>query len=678
MIQFFTRYKYRQEFLNRYTEVALRFLKDFPYLPKWLILSMDTLISILSFITTLWICAILRETPLYLQSFLIKLGMNTACMLLFFLLFHTSKGIIRFSTFRDTLRILAAVSCATLSMALINVMLNIYVGGSIFPGIGFFINFVFTFFLLFFCRMAVRLIYDHVKSYSGAGKKNIPMMIYQVTPNNVSLGKMIKNTPNQPYNIIGFVTSDPKMADKQALNVPVFRQSSASFRNIMKKQHVRVMLINPEELSIEAKQNIVDNCLQHKIEILSAPPINEWKSGESLVKKIKRVKIEDLLSRPPIVLDNTGLRDSIQGKRVLITGAAGSIGSEIARQLSAYQPETLILCDNAETPIHQLRLELEGKFPALNLTVVVGDVKNVSSLTRVFKLYQPQLVYHVAAYKHVPLMEEHPCEAVMTNIFGTINVADLAVEHHCEAFVYVSTDKAVNPTNVMGASKRIAEIYVQSLDQQLEKAGRTQNKTRFITTRFGNVLGSNGSVIPRFKEQISCGGPITVTHPDIIRYFMTIPEACRLVLEAGNMGLGGEIFVFDMGDPVKIVDLAKRMILLSGLEVDKDIKIQFTGLRPGEKLYEELLNNGEDVQPTSHDKILIAGTRKYEHQEVQQKIQTLVGTAFHSEAMETVRLMKDIVPEFISENSEYCLLDKLTPAITPPVANTPVSTSHSS
>lgn len=387
------------------------------------------------------------------------------------------------------------------------------------------------------------------------------------------------------------------------------------------------------------------------------PTIDELREGTKTLRNLPDIRIEDLLGRDEIHINTGEIANFLKGKVVMVTGAAGSIGSELCRQLCHFGLKQLVLFDSAETPMHNIRLELEEKFPQVEFTPVMGDVRMVDRVESVFRRFHPQIVFHAAAYKHVPLMEENPCEAVHTNVYGTHNVADMAVKYDVDKFIMISTDKAVNPTNVMGASKRLAEIYVQSLSVAISK-GLHPGKTRFITTRFGNVLGSNGSVIPRFREQLAKGGPLTVTHPDIIRYFMTIPEACRLVLEAAFMGKGNEIFVFDMGTPVKIADLARRMIELAGLVPDKDIEIQYTGLRPGEKLYEELLAIKENTLPTLNEKIYRAQVREYDFKEINELMDPLVHLAVCVDKVRTVKLMKEIVPEFKSKNSEYEALDK--------------------
>ena len=387
------------------------------------------------------------------------------------------------------------------------------------------------------------------------------------------------------------------------------------------------------------------------------PTIDELREGTKTLRNLPDIRIEDLLGRDEIHINTGEIANFLKGKVVMVTGAAGSIGSELCRQLCHFGLKQLVLFDSAETPMHNIRLELEEKFPQVEFTPVMGDVRMIDRVESVFRRFHPQIVFHAAAYKHVPLMEENPCEAVHTNVYGTHNVADMAVKYDVDKFIMISTDKAVNPTNVMGASKRLAEIYVQSLSIAISK-GLHPGKTRFITTRFGNVLGSNGSVIPRFREQLAKGGPLTVTHPDIIRYFMTIPEACRLVLEAAFMGKGNEIFVFDMGTPVKIADLARRMIELAGLVPDKDIEIQYTGLRPGEKLYEELLAIKENTLPTLNEKIYRAQLREYDFKEINELMDPLVHLAVCVDKVRTVKLMKEIVPEFKSKNSEYEALDK--------------------
>ena len=429
------------------------------------------------------------------------------------------------------------------------------------------------------------------------------------------------------------------------------------FNRLINWRNIKAILFTDYQAIREESERLIRYCEKKKVRMLMLPTIDELREGTKTLRNLPDIRIEDLLGRDEIHINTGEIANFLKGKVVMVTGAAGSIGSELCRQLCHFGLKQLVLFDSAETPMHNIRLELEEKFPQVEFTPVMGDVRMIDRVESVFRRFHPQIVFHAAAYKHVPLMEENPCEAVHTNVYGTHNVADMAVKYDVDKFIMISTDKAVNPTNVMGASKRLAEIYVQSLSIAISK-GLHPGKTRFITTRFGNVLGSNGSVIPRFREQLAKGGPLTVTHPDIIRYFMTIPEACRLVLEAAFMGKGNEIFVFDMGTPVKIADLARRMIELAGLVPDKDIEIQYTGLRPGEKLYEELLAIKENTLPTLNEKIYRAQVREYDFKEINELMDPLVHLAVCVDKVRTVKLMKEIVPEFKSKNSEYEALDK--------------------
>lgn len=454
--------------------------------------------------------------------------------------------------------------------------------------------------------------------------------------------------------IVAYLDDSDSKIGKSIDGVKIY--DSASLNDLIDKLAIDELIFATHNLSLERKEQIVETCLDKNVNALTLPPVNEIINGNITVSQIKKVKIEDLLERAPIKLSHENILDQLEGKRILVTGAAGSIGSEIAKQLGKFKPQLIILCDQAESPLHNLHLDLQDRFKHQAYHSFIADVKNEERMRTLFETFKPQYVYHAAAYKHVPVMENHPVEGVQTNIRGTFTLANLAVEYGVSKFVFVSTDKAVNPTNVMGATKRIAEIYVQSLNNRIFEQNN-EFKTRFITTRFGNVLGSNGSVIPRFREQIEKGGPLTVTHPEITRYFMTIPESCQLVIEAGCMGNGGEIFVFDMGKSVKIVDLAEKMIKLSGFTPYQDIDIKFTGLRPGEKLYEELLNDLENTLPTHHQKIMIAKVRDNNFDEVCALIDRLFEIAKSNNSLDIVRQMKCIVPEFKSQNSIYEQLD---------------------
>ncbi len=451
---------------------------------------------------------------------------------------------------------------------------------------------------------------------------------------------------------MGFIADEPDLIGKTMMGVPIYPNDSKLIQ-ILAEREVDTLIVSPAKMDKLKKDHLAEYLLDNNIKLLTAPPLSEWSGDKLQTSQIKKIEIEDLLQREPIQVDLKKIASHLEGKRVMITGAAGSIGSEIMRQVAQFNPYELILVDQAETPLHDIRLELLDKWRNLSAVTIVADITNLKRMEAIFEEHKPQYIFHAAAYKHVPMMEDNVSEAIQVNVGGTRNIANLAVKHKAEKFVMVSTDKAVNPTNVMGCSKRLAEIYVQSLAKKIKENG--DHSVSFITTRFGNVLGSNGSVIPRFRAQIEKGGPVTVTHPEIIRYFMTIPEACRLVLEAGSMGNGGEIYIFDMGEPVKILDLAKRMISLSGRG---DVKITFTGLRHGEKLYEELLNTKELTKPTYHEKIMIANVREYDFEEVNEKIEELIALSYTFDEMKIVGGMKAIVPEFISKNSCFEKLDK--------------------
>jgi len=452
------------------------------------------------------------------------------------------------------------------------------------------------------------------------------------------------------YHVIGFVEDDITKRGKRIEGVRVYNVEK-DFEGLLSSKEVEQLIIAIQQIPAKRKKQIIEVCLSYNVKVWHVPPIHTWINGELSFKQIKKVKINDLLQREPIQLDSAKIKQQITGKNILITGAAGSIGSGLVKEIISYYPQKLILLDQAESALYDLELELREKSKFTNYDAVIGDIRNVDRMNKIFKELKPDFVYHAAAYKHVPVMENNPSESLITNVLGTKIIADLSVKYGVEKFVMISTDKAVNPTNIMGASKRIAEIYIQSLDKK--------HPCKFITTRFGNVLDSNGSVIPRFRKQIEDGGPITVTHPKINRFFMTIPEACQLVLEAGAMGEGGEIFLFDMGDSVKIADLARKMIKLSGLTLGKDIQLVYSGLRPGEKLYEELLNDQENTSPTYHPKIMIGKVREYDFDAVSRKIAGLIELSKQKNNMAIVRKMKEIVPEFISQNSIYESLDKV-------------------
>ena len=536
-----------------------------------------------------------------------------------------------------------------------NFFYELLFGTKVFLNTALFINIVLSFCGLFLYRVVVKQTFELYFSEKG-NNKLIRAIIYGTDANAMSVANALKFETPSRFKIVGFVDKNNQNESKRMLDLPILVQKK-KLPTLMRSVGAEGVIIADKSLTKEEQLIIVDQCLEYNFKVYNVPLISNWENQKEISQKIKNIEIEDLLERKPIVLDNKSITKQLKDKTVLITGAAGSIGSEIVRQVLSFHPKQIIILDQAETPLHHLCLETEAVVSNTKIRTVIGDIRNQGALENLFSLYQPQVVFHAAAYKHVPLMEENPSQAILTNIRGTKNLADLSCKYNVKKFVMVSTDKAVNPSNVMGASKRIAEKYVQSLHLRSQRENHA-TATKFITTRFGNVLGSNGSVVPLFTKQIAEGGPITITHPDIIRYFMTIPEACQLVLEAGAMGNGGEIYIFDMGKPVKIIDLARKMIKLAGFIPEKDIKIQIVGLRPGEKLYEELLNDTSTTLPTYHEKIMIAQEIQEEFESLHVDIDELIDTANRYESDAVVAKMKKIVPEFISMNSAFELLDK--------------------
>jgi FlaA1/EpsC-like NDP-sugar epimerase len=520
---------------------------------------------------------------------------------------------------------------------------------------GLFINIVLSFCGLFVYRVIVKQTFELYFTESSDAKL-IKTIIYGTDANAISIANALKFETPSRFKIVGFVDKNSQNASKRMLDLPILVQRK-KLPALMRSIGAEGVVIADKSLSKEEQLIIVDQCLEFNYKVYTIPSISDWENQKEISQKVKNIQIEDLLEREPIVLDSVSISKQLNNKTILITGAAGSIGSEIVRQVLSFNPKNLIILDQAETPLHHISLEVESIKANTIIHTVIADIRNKAALEKVFKLYHPQMVYHAAAYKHVPLMEENPSQAIITNVNGTKNLADLSCEYGVNKFVMISTDKAVNPSNVMGASKRIAEKYVQSLHLKC-KESNGMYATKFITTRFGNVLGSNGSVVPLFSKQIAEGGPVTITHPDIIRYFMTISEACQLVLEAGSMGNGGEIYIFDMGKPVKIIDLARKMIMLAGFNPGRDIKIKIVGLRPGEKLYEELLNDTSKTLPTYHEKIMIEQEIQVEFEGLHSHIEELIGIAGYFDNDDIVAKMKKIVPEFISMNSNFEILDR--------------------
>lgn len=635
------------------------------YLPKWGVLLIDLLLALIAYMISYLISRTIAGfsidsdmLPIWEQA-----GILMLFQLLTFWVFHTYSGILRFSTFIDATKVVMAVFTAGITPAIVNIIIrrvsdyNLMLNSILY-------TYIFVGIVLLVCwRVAIKLSFEYM-SHHGPGTR--PVMIYGTQSAGLAIAKMLNSSMDSQYRPVGFLADADDNVKHELLGLKVYVKDDNIIK-LLEFKGVSDIIVSPLKMKKITPSKDLAIFLDNDIRILTTPYFSDFREDENeemaqKIGSIESIKVEDLLERPVIHIDTDNVLQVIKGKVVMVTGAAGSIGSEIVRQVAKYDPRLIVLAEIAESPLHDLSLDLSKDFPKQPFARVITDVRNLEMLREVFEEYHPQIIFHAAAYKHVPLMEEYPTQAILANVMGTKNVADLAVEYKAERFVMISTDKAVNPTNVMGASKRIAEIYVQSLFRKLSKQAE-ENKdttpvTKFITTRFGNVLGSNGSVVPFFKKQIAAGGPVTVTHPDIIRYFMTIPEASCLVLEASTLGQGGEIFCFDMGEPVKIADLAKNMIRLAGFRPGRDIKIVYTGLRPGEKLYEELLNQKELTIPTSNEKIMVANVRENDYDKMSKLINDLILSAQKGLTFPSVKLMKQIVPEFQSRNSIYEQLDK--------------------
>lgn len=614
-------------------------------LPRWFILCIDLLICAfaltLAFVIRFDFNALPETDAKNLPiDFILVLGTR----LILFFVSKTYKGVVRYTSTKDAGRIFVVLILGSLVVYLFNLIHFFFQGTYFIPSSVIIIDALVSLFLMISSRLAIKALYFESKN---PDREKLNVIIYGAGEGGVITKRTLDRDAAIKYKVVGYLDDDDK---KQGRSIEgTFVYSPDKLSELIRDNNVEFVIISIQKISTRKKNDIADICLSNNVRVLNVPPASKWINGELSFNQIKSIRIEDLLEREPIKLDEDIIAKQLRDKIILITGAAGSIGSELARQCARFGPKKLYLLDQAESPLHELELEFTDKLIKPPFEVVMADVRQLDRMRHVFNTFRPNIIFHAAAYKHVPMMENNPSESILTNILGTKNVADLSVEFGVEKFVFVSTDKAVNPTNVMGASKRIAEIYIQSLGKHVS--------TKFITTRFGNVLGSNGSVIPRFKKQIEAGGPITITHPDITRYFMTIPEASQLVLEAAGMGNGGEIYVFNMGDSVKIVDLARKMIMLVGLKEGKDISIVYTGLRPGEKLYEELLANNENTLPTHHNQILIGKVREYAYEEVKEIINQLIKSFDTQNNDLIVQRMKDLVPEFKSNNSIFQKLD---------------------
>jgi len=630
-------------------------LASLKYLPRWAVLFIDIAISAISFLTAYLIAsAFIKHLP---DRLLLSLFQRLILLLItqtgFFWLFHTYSGILRYSTMTDATKLFLAIFSNCFFLSALNFVCSLYISMPLFYYSSILIYGFIAFILLFGIRLTVRNIFNYFVETSA---QIIPVMIYGIDEAGLGIARMILSSVNskKQYKLVGFIDGDGNAVNKMVMGIRVYNHDDQTIKTKVANK-VNTVIVSPIKMKEINPDEDLDVFIQNHISLLTSQPMDIWNGEMPSVRQIKPLKIEDLLEREPIQISFDDIALELKSKTVMVTGAAGSIGSEIVRQLCNFSPKLIVLVDNGETAIHNLRIELQNFSSTQNFSFLLGDVRNKERMEYIMDLYRPDFVFHAAAYKHVPLMEDFPCESVQVNVLGTKIMADLALKYKVSRFVMVSTDKAVNPTNVMGATKRIAEIYVQSLARKMQKTGN--ETTKFITTRFGNVLGSNGSVVPFFQKQIEKGGPVTVTHPDIIRYFMTVPEASSLVLEAGVMGEGGEIYVFDMGNPVKISHLAKKMIQMAGLIPGVDIQIVYTGLRPGEKLYEELLNHTEQVRPTNHPKIMVASVAEYDFDKISVDIDNLIKYSYLCKDFMVVSMMKQIVPEFKSNNSQYELLD---------------------
>jgi FlaA1/EpsC-like NDP-sugar epimerase len=614
-------------------------------MPRWVIFFIDMGISLFSLVLAYLVRFNFSIPQLAIDDFPFVFSVVLGIRAISFFFSKTYQGIVKYTSSKDSQRIFVVLTIGSVFFVLINLIFYYFINEKFpIPFSIIIIDYMATTFLMISLRVMFKALYQEL---TNPNKEKRSVIIFGAGESGIITKRTLDRDAGTKYKVLGFIDDDKKKQGKKLESVSIYPIDKLN--ELLENNDVSNLIISVQDLSPSKKQQIVDICLNHNTKVLNVPPVSNWINGELSFKQIKKVQIEELLERDAIQLDIAIIKEQLTNKTILVTGAAGSIGSEIVRQVIKFNPKKIILVDQAESPLYEMEMELHDKYKQQQYEIVMGDIRNKDRMENVFKTFAPSIVFHAAAYKHVPMMENNPSESIFTNVLGSKNLADLSVQYKVEKFVMVSTDKAVNPTNVMGASKRIAEIYTQSLNKN--------TTTKFITTRFGNVLGSNGSVIPRFRQQIETGGPITITHPDITRFFMTIPEACQLVLEAGAMGKGGEIFIFDMGESVKIVDLAKKMIKLSGLILDKDISIIYTGLRPGEKLYEELLANEENTIPTHHKQILIAKVKEYDFETISSSINELINLFDQQNNKSIVKKMKELVPEFKSNNSIYEELD---------------------
>lgn len=631
--------------------IIIKFIRNLKILPRWVIVLIDLTLIGFSALLGYLLRFNFHFADVEVSKFEKGIFAYTLCGLAAILITKSYNGIVRYTGIQDGVRISYMILVNLLFVSIIN-LINFYnYQNNIIPYSVVFITVFSSFLLLFNYRLIIKQVFSY---YRNSMLSRVNVLIFGAGQTGIITRHVLESTPKMK--VLGFLEDDPNKSGKILDGIKIFPAENSGLAKLFSELEVREIIFTAKDISLDRKNDVVDICIKNQVRVRSIPPVEKWVRGELSFNQIKEINIEDLLGRESIKLSNYNIEASLTGKRILITGAAGSIGSELFRQVLPYKPESIVLIDQAESPLYELEREMRSLAISSRCYCYLADINHTDRLRSIFVEHKPEIVFHAAAYKHVPLMESNPSEAITCNILGTKNVADFSVEFGVEKFVMISTDKAVNPTNVMGCSKRIAEIYVQSLNDYLRSTGK--GRTSFVTTRFGNVLGSNGSVIPLFKKQIQNGGPITVTHPEITRYFMTIPEACQLVLEAGAMGRGGEIFIFDMGKSVKIIDLAEKMIWLSGLEPRKDVDIVFTGLREGEKLYEELLNNSENTLRTHHEKIMIAEVQRYDYIEIDKYVDLFNDLVNDRNELKSVALMKELVPEFKSNYSRFEILDK--------------------
>lgn len=626
-------------FLKKFRNEKINF-SDIKYLPGWVILYIDTFIVLVAILLNYLLLYAIHANFYDNIPFNIRIFFYTATHAFFFIIFRTYTGVIRHSTYLDILKLFIAISTANLFIVLVDNIQYYFTSKKIFHLTSIILTYLLSFSFLLMFRIIVKIIFEKLTSPISVNKK-LKTLVFCTGPKAIPLIKALTEGASNKFEIVGFVTNDISIQGKRIFGIKTY-SSDRSLLTLCRHLDIESLIIGDDTLLDTINNKLIVESLEKGIQIFKVPLLTESGSLMDIQNKVKSINIEELLQRNSIYLDKSNVSNAVYNKTILVTGGAGSIGSEIVFQLANFNPKSIIIVDQAETPLHDLELELQKKYQFIEMKFVIADVRDENVMENIFMKYHPNYIYHAAAYKHVPLMEKNISQAILANVMGTKNVADLAIKYNASKFVFVSTDKAVNPTNIMGASKRIAEIYIQSLYQKNEKT----NTTKFITTRFGNVLGSNGSVVELFKKQINEGGPITLTHKEVTRYFMTIPEACQLVLEAGAMGSGGEIYLFDMGESVKIYDLAKNMILLSGLRPLIDIEIKFVGLRPGEKLYEELLSNEAIAMPTHHDKIMISKEIHFNHDESVSLIEQLIQEVRNPNNEIAIELIRKLVPEY--------------------------------